>query len=417
MKTFLAATLFAAVLKICSATDQLEIIAQWPLLDFALPHDRGFLDNFRPENVVPTGIEIAWHRVFVATPRLRAGVPATLSFIPRDIPPGSSPQLQAYPSWDWHTAGRGDLNCSGLISVYRIRADKCNRLWVADSGVMTSIDDFTSACPPKLLVFDLQTDRLIRSFQFPKGALRQNSLLTNLVIDDTSATTCDDVFVYLTDTTAPGMVVFDGATDKSWRVSHASMYPDPDHSMYQIGEDTFELFDGVVGLGFSPRQATVYFQPLATDRLFSVPTSALQVGELALGDQLPVSLVGRKSSQGMALAVDPRDDTILFSPLTETAIAGWQPQTNVQRVLAFSPEQLQFVAEVRWAERDGGNVWALSSRFQKFFKRQVDPREINIRIMRIRGQDPSPPAPIPADFYRQINPVFGRNFYNGTAAF
>jgi len=62
-----------------------------------------------------------------------------------------------------------------------------------------------------------------------------------------------------------------------------------------------------------------------------VPTSALQAGPLPFGEQLPVTLVGRKSSQGLALAVDPRDDTIIFSPFTETAIASWQPQTNQQR--------------------------------------------------------------------------------------
>lgn len=93
-RTLLVIVSFGALLSIAKTADQLETIAQWPLLDFALPYDRSFLENFRPENVVPTGIEIAWHRIFVATPRLRAGVPATLSFIPRDIPPGSSPQLQ-----------------------------------------------------------------------------------------------------------------------------------------------------------------------------------------------------------------------------------------------------------------------------------------------------------------------------------
>lgn len=104
----------------------------------------------------------------------------------------------------------------------------------------------------------------------------------------------------------------------------------------QIGSDTFELLDGVVGLAFSARLGTVYYQPLATDRLFSVPTTALQAGPPAFGEQLPVTLVGKKSSQGLALAVDPRDDTILFSPLTETAIAAWQPQTNQQRYMLLS---------------------------------------------------------------------------------
>ena len=146
----------------------LETIAQWPLLDFALPYDAAFLQQFQPENVVPTGIAITWHRIFITTPRLRAGVPAVLSFIPRNLPLGSNPQLQAYPSWDWHVAGKGDYNCSTIISVYRTRVDRCNRLWVLDAGVTTSIDDFRPVCPPKLLVFDLQTDRLVRLIQFPR---------------------------------------------------------------------------------------------------------------------------------------------------------------------------------------------------------------------------------------------------------
>lgn len=69
--------------------------------------------------------------------------------------------FQAYPDWSWHTAGRGDINCTGLISVYRVRADRCNRLWVLDAGVVTSIDDFRRVCPPKILIFDMATDRLV----------------------------------------------------------------------------------------------------------------------------------------------------------------------------------------------------------------------------------------------------------------
>lgn len=185
-------------------SDKLETIAQWKLLEFNLPYDEGFINNIRPENIVPTGLEVAWHRVFISVPRLRAGVPATLNFFPRDIPMGSTPQLEAYPSWSWHSAGKNDFNCSKLISVYRIRLDSCNRLWVLDSGVDTSIDDFQTVCPPKFLIFDLQTDQLVRQIDFPKNVLRLNSLLTNFVIDETDAQTCNDAFVYITDTTGPG---------------------------------------------------------------------------------------------------------------------------------------------------------------------------------------------------------------------
>lgn len=66
-------------------------------------------------------------------------------------------------------------------------------------------------------------------------------------------------------------------------------------------------------------------------RLFSVPTNVLKKGPLAEFEELPIALVGHKSSQGVGLTVDPRDDTIYFSPLTETAIASWQPGTNEQK--------------------------------------------------------------------------------------
>ncbi|KAL6427914.1 hypothetical protein ACFW04_008383 [Cataglyphis niger] len=275
---------------------------------------------------------------------------------------------------------------------------------------MTSIDDFMPVCPPKVVVFDLKTNQVVRHVTFPREVLRPDTLLTNFVIDEVSAKTCDDVFLYITDTLGPGILVFDGVRNRSWRVVHASMYPNPDEATYKIGSDTFEFLDGVVGITFSPRLQTVYYQPLATNRIFSVSTSALQAGPLSLGQQLPVTMIGRKSSQGLALAINPLDDTIVFAPLTETVVASWQPQTNQQRILAYSPEKLQFIAEIIWAKRDNGNYWVLSSRFHKFFLKQVDTRQINIRIMRIRTNDQA----LNPSFNQQINPYFSLHFYNNS---
>ncbi|CAH2236796.1 jg8555 [Pararge aegeria aegeria] len=228
----------------------------------------------------------------------------------------------------------------------------------------------------------------VRSVYFPRELLRPASLLTNIVLDDSRSnsrhsSSCDNLFAYITDTVAPGIIVYDARRDNAWRVTHASMYPDPDLGEYDIGGDKFTLMDGVVGITHSPAQGLVYYQPLATDRIFSVSTAVLQSGPPAEGADLPVNLVGRKSSQGLGIAVDPRDDTVIFSPMTENAIAAWNPITNSHRVLAQDPDKLQFCAEVRWAERDNGAVWALSSRFHKYFKRTVSKHEINVRIVRV----------------------------------
>lgn len=62
------------------------------------------------------------------------------------------------------------------------------------------------------------------------------------------------------------MVVYDSAKDTAWRVMHPAMFPDPDFSDYTVDGERFTLMDGIVGLTFSPKLATIFFQPLATDR-------------------------------------------------------------------------------------------------------------------------------------------------------
>jgi hypothetical protein len=75
--------------------------------------------------------------------------------------------------------------------------------------------------------------------------------LTNLVIDyevvgrgrrdggfyglqQQAQQSCDDVFVYITDTTNSGIVVYDVRGDAAWRVFHPSMLPHPDYSTYNV---------------------------------------------------------------------------------------------------------------------------------------------------------------------------------------
>ncbi|XP_076259558.1 L-dopachrome tautomerase yellow-e [Rhynchophorus ferrugineus] len=380
----LAASLFLLALSSWSVSGlQLDVINQWNFLQFTPP--RGFSSQgFRPENTIFTGLELTDDRIFIAMPRLRAGIPATLATIPRNTPAGSSPQPQPYPDWSYHGAGLGldnETTCAGLVSVYRMRVDSCNRLWVLDAGIMTSIDDFQRICNPKLMVFDLKTNQVVRRIDFPRQVLRPSSLLANLIIDESVQGTCDSAFVYVADTVTAGILVFDGLRGTMWRVSHPSMFPDPNFATYTITDESFTLPDGVVGLAHSPKLATLFFQPLATDRIFSIPTATLTKGPPAEFEDIPVVLAGKKSSQGLGLALNPNDDTLYFSPLTETSVASWNPLTNRQELLAYNPELLQFASELRFTNNE---LWLLTTRFQKFFKRTVSPNEVNLRIIRIR---------------------------------
>lgn len=75
----------------------------------------------------------------------------------------------------------------------------------------------------------------------------------------------------------------------------------------------------------------IFYTFILLHRLFSVKTSALRAGPLPFGAELPVRLVGKKSSQGIGVSVGPYDGSIFFSPLSETAIAEWNPNTNKQK--------------------------------------------------------------------------------------
>lgn len=94
---------------------KMETVKQWSFLSYNFPWDYPANDKefYNPENIVATGIEVGYDRIFVATPRLFSGVPATLSAIPRGTH-GDSPALQAYPDWTHHTAGTKEYNCSDI---------------------------------------------------------------------------------------------------------------------------------------------------------------------------------------------------------------------------------------------------------------------------------------------------------------
>ncbi|XP_069685295.1 dopaminechrome tautomerase [Periplaneta americana] len=389
-----------------------ETLYEWNLLSYDLP-----ANGYVPQNNLFTGLEVYWDRIFLALPNLRSGVPATLTWLPRpDSPQASyidkSPALQPYPGWEWQgTAG----NCTGLVSVYRIRVDRCNRLWVLDSGVITTLDNFSPVCPPKIFVFDLKTDTLVRNIILPREVLRPNSLLTNLVIDyEITGTgagptlgagnfygfhqqpqqTCDDAFLYMTDTANAGIVVYDIKNDAAWRVFHPYMLPHPEHCTYNIAGESFTLPDAVVGIALSPETAPIfgyptqrqervlYFQPFAALRLFSIPTSVLQTPPQIDAD-LRVRLVFEKSSQSASLASDPTDGTLYFNPVSDLAIASLRPGNRRAQVVVQDQQRIQFSSDILITPRDNYNIWFVTSKFQKFFRQTYDPNVINFRVMRI----------------------------------
>lgn len=77
------------------ATADLDVMAQWALLDFDKPFNFPAGDPQAATSWVFTGMEVGWDKIYLATPRFQPGLPSTLNWIPRPTGPSAeSPKLQ-----------------------------------------------------------------------------------------------------------------------------------------------------------------------------------------------------------------------------------------------------------------------------------------------------------------------------------
>lgn len=121
----------------------------------------------------------------------------------------TSPVLHPYPSWQANTidlsvvpeesdvAAAPLADNSSIISTFRIRVDECDRLWVMDTGLTNRLIRFGNPkqiAPPALVIFNLNTDQLIRRYAFTSSASNGNNktFYGNVV----SSETLDPVYSY-----------------------------------------------------------------------------------------------------------------------------------------------------------------------------------------------------------------------------
>lgn len=86
-----------------------------------------------------------------------------------------------------------------IVSVYRTRVDKCERLWFVDTGVLEYPNNPIIIQPPSIWVYDLKTDFLVRRFEIPFTNVRNDGHGIASLTIDIDDNNCDDAFAYLPD--------------------------------------------------------------------------------------------------------------------------------------------------------------------------------------------------------------------------
>lgn len=380
--------LVAVALGLANATQKLQERYNWRQLDFVFPNQRMKQQalasgDYIPTNGLPVGIERWENKLFVSVPRWKDGIPSTLNYIDMNQTPSGSPPLIPYPDWASNVAG----DCkNGLSTVYRIKADKCGRLWVLDTGTVGIGNTTQQLCPYALNIFDLKTNRRLRRYELRPEDTNPNTFIANIAVD--MGRSCDDTFAYMSDELGYGLIAYSFEQNKSWRFAHSFFFPDPLRGDFNIAGLNFQWGEeGIFGMSLSPLQSdgfrTMYFSPLASHREFMVSTKILRDEERVEESFHDFQYLKERGPNSHTTSrVMSESGLQLFNLIDQNAVGCWHSS------LPYGPEyhgvvdrddvELVFPADVKIDEDE--NVWVISDRMPVFLIAELDYSDVNFRI-------------------------------------
>ncbi|CAH4028629.1 unnamed protein product [Pieris brassicae] len=368
--------------------EQLDILYEWKQLDYQWPSEEArntalASRAFIPGNGMPMGIERHRDRLFITVPRWRHGVPASLTYINLNDNSTKSPALIPYPNWAAHDMNNGKPT---IVSPFRVRADKCNRLWVLDNGKIGNLENDTVKYPPAILIYDLLTDTLLRNYVFPDDQVKEESGFANIAIEDID---CEYTYAYAGDLGKPGIVVYSWKKNESWRITHHYFHPDPLACDFSVKGHNFSWTDALFGLSLSAPNAdnysTLYFHPMASYNEFAVSTEYLRNQTVAEANFNAFKLLGSRgpNAQSSASFVDPKTGVLFYSLVNLNAVACWRT-TNKEYLMKnqgriyMDDEKMIYPTDIKVDYEE--NLWVLSNRMPIWMYGKLDPNDVNFRV-------------------------------------
>lgn len=246
---------------------------------------------------MPTGISISeTGRTFVCFPQWGDHPPFGVGEI-RDG------QLIPYP----------DLPGNQLfISIQSVICDWNGNLWVLDTGAPNFSPPVKGGA--RLIQINLQTNSVTRIYTFPDQVVLPTTYLNDVRFD------FDSGYAYLTDSSlyGPGaIIVLDLNSGRSFRrlSGHPTTAPAPGFLPKTEGYVLMNRSqDGMVspwnvaadGIGLSPDKKTLYYCPLSSRFLYSVPAAMLRdenISEAVLSNEIK-ALIEKGASDGIIVADD-----------------------------------------------------------------------------------------------------------------
>jgi sugar lactone lactonase YvrE len=323
-------------------------------------------------------------RAFVSTPRLvSADSPATLSILDTNASTGPA-RLTAFPSAAANAvAGAPDRH---LRNVLGFHIDRRNGwLWALDQGFVAG-----EASAPKggqkIMVFELRTQKLVKTMALDGVADRKGSFLNDIVVDEAHK------IAYVSDSglrSAPdnqaGLIVVDFGTGRARRVldRHASLMPQAGVKVVSHGEEVWPgkpLVLGVNGIALSPDARTLYWTVTTGTHAYAMPTALLRdprAGKTALA--AAVRALGDVGGNTDGIVTDA-EGRLYITDVTRNGIVEYDPRSGSMGLLAADEG-------VRWPDTptlapDGRLVFSASN-LNRHFAGQVKPGEERYELWRV----------------------------------
>ncbi len=169
-----------------------------------------------------------------------------------------------------------------LVSVQSVVADRQNRLWLLDTGSINMANPIPGA--PKLWGYDLNTGERVHEIDFSgTKAIKENTYLNDVrfLLDQGQAG-----YAFITDSGAGGIIVVDLASGQAWRKldDHPSVKAEADLSLRVENQPLMRrpsdgpespLLVHSDGIALSPDGQSLYYTPLTSRSIYTVPTANL----------------------------------------------------------------------------------------------------------------------------------------------
>uniref|UniRef100_A0AAG5CXC7 Yellow protein n=1 Tax=Anopheles atroparvus TaxID=41427 RepID=A0AAG5CXC7_ANOAO len=377
------------------ASGQVDEVLKWQKVEYDVPAEVLQRENgYIPIGNIPMGAVHYKNRVFVAVARRRWGIPSTLNVVDISPPfPNSNVVLKPYPNFELNEL-RADLqpDANRIVTVYRPRVDRCDRLWFVDTGMMEIPGNFTVVQRPSVWSIDLKTNTPIHRFEIPKEAVETGYGLTSITLD-VDPSDCEKVFVYISDLQTYRMVVYDYQNRRAWRFLHNYFFLNPLEGDYTIQGINFAWDDGIFSIALGnpdpvSKFRTAYFHALSSNSEFTVSTQVLR-NETASqrswhgGDFQLLGYRGART-QSSIHAFDPETGVIFFALIQQNAVSCWDSNKP------FAPQNMAIVYK---NDRDivypndlsidqDGYVWFMTNSIIKLLYSELKLDEFNFFVWR-----------------------------------